>query len=169
MPAVKKPAKKSTRRVQVAVEEASVSYHSRPLKGESVLKVVKGPENKLTGMEKMELVEGGIPKQSLESLKQQIGFDYDQLAQVLNVARATLINKKSSEKFNTDLSDKIMNLADIISYGFEVFEDRSRFKAWLQLPNRALAGKRPFDLLHTSFGRDEVRDLLGRIDHGIYS
>lgn len=168
MPAVKKPIKKPGRPAQVTVEEAAASYKS-PLKQESVLKVVKGPENKLTGMQKMELVEEGIPKHSLESLKQQIGFDYDQLAQVLNVARATLINKKSSEKFNTDLSDKIMDLADIISYGFEVFEDRSRFKAWLQLPNRALGSKKPFDLLHTSFGRDEVRDLLGRIDHGIYS
>jgi putative toxin-antitoxin system antitoxin component (TIGR02293 family) len=168
MSVVKKSPKRSARPVQATVEEAAASYKS-PLKLESLLKVVKGPENKLTGLEKMELVEVGIPKHSLESLKQQIGFDYDQLAQVLNVARATLINKKSSEKFNIDLSDKIMNLADIISYGFEVFEDRSRFKAWLQLPNRALGGKKPFDLLHTSFGREEVRDLLGRIDHGIYS
>jgi putative toxin-antitoxin system antitoxin component (TIGR02293 family) len=168
MPAVKKPLKKSARPAQVIVEEAAASYKS-PLKLGSVLKVVKGPENQLTGMEKMELVEEGIPKHSLEFLKQQIGFDYDQLAQVLNVARATLINKKSAEKFNTDLSDKIMDLADIISFGFEVFEDRERFKAWLQLPNRALGGKKPFDLMHTSFGRDEVRDLLGRIDHGVYS
>lgn len=152
-----------------ATVKESVPAYSTATKGESILRVVKGPENKLTGMEKMELVEDGITKQSLEALKQQMGFDYDQLAQVLNVARATLINKKSSEKFNTDLSDKIMNLADIITFGFEVFEDHERFKLWLQSPLRALGGKKPFDLLHTSFGRDEVRDLLGRIDQGVYS
>jgi putative toxin-antitoxin system antitoxin component (TIGR02293 family) len=167
MPATKKPLKKSVGG-RVGVQEPVTAY-SNVAKAVSILKVVKGPENKLTGMEKMELVEDGITKQSLEALKQQMGFDYDQLAQILNVARATLINKKSSEKFNTDLSDKIMNLADIISFGFEVFEDHARFKAWLQTPVRALGGKKPFDLLHTSFGRDEVRDLLGRIDQGVYS
>lgn len=168
MPAVKKSVRKPPASGRVAVQESLPAYGTAT-KAVSILRVVKGPENKLTGMEKMELVEGGISKQSLEALKQHMGFDYDQLAQVLNVARATLINKKSSEKFNTDLSDKIMNLADIISYGFEVFEDQARFKAWLLSPVRALGGKRPFDLLHTSFGREEVRDLLGRIDHGVYS
>jgi uncharacterized protein (DUF2384 family) len=39
----------------------------------------------------------------------------------------------------------------------------------LQKPVRALGGKKPFDLLHTSFGREEVRNLLGRIDYGVYS
>jgi putative toxin-antitoxin system antitoxin component (TIGR02293 family) len=168
MPAVKKSVRKSSGSGRAAIQEPLPAYGTSS-KAVSILRVVKGPENKLTGMEKMELVEEGISKQSLEALKQQMGFDYDQLAQVLNVARATLINKKSSEKFNTDLSDKIMNLADIISYGFEVFEDQAHFKSWLLNPVRALGGKRPFDLLHTSFGRDEVRDLLGRIDHGVYS
>jgi putative toxin-antitoxin system antitoxin component (TIGR02293 family) len=168
MAAVRKSVRKAPVPTKAFVQELLPAYHTGTKAG-SILKVVKGPENKLTGMEKMELVEDGISKLSLEALKKQMGFDYDQLAQVLNVARATLINKKSSEKFNTDLSDKIMNLADIITYGFEVFEDHARFKAWLLSPVRALGGKRPFDLLHTSFGRDEVRDLLGRIDHGVYS
>lgn len=150
-----------------SVQEPALPYQEATL--HSVLKVVVGPENKLTGIEKMELVEEGISKKSLESLKETAGFDYDQLAQVLNVARATLINKKSAEKFSTDLSDKIMNLADIISYGLEVFEDRTLFKSWLQKPVRALGGKKPFDLLHTSFGREEVRNLIGRIDYGVYS
>ncbi|HEX5669026.1 MAG TPA: antitoxin Xre/MbcA/ParS toxin-binding domain-containing protein [Chitinophagaceae bacterium] len=168
MPSVRRSVRKPPGSGKASVQEPLPAY-GNATKAVSILRVVKGPENKLTGMEKMELVEGGISKLSLEALKQQMGFDYDQLAQVLNVARATLINKKSSEKFNTDLSDKIMNLADIITYGFEVFEDHERFKVWLQSPVRALGGKKPFDLLHTSFGRDEVRDLLGRIDQGVYS
>jgi putative toxin-antitoxin system antitoxin component (TIGR02293 family) len=97
------------------------------------------------------------------------GLDYDQLAQVLNVARATLINKKAPDRFNTDISDKIVVLADIFSFGLEVFEDKARFRHWLQSPLRALGGKSPFDMLHTSFGREEVRNLIGRIAYGVYS
>jgi len=154
-------------RKRVEVAEAVPMYSNA--KTSSVLKVVKRPENHLTLMEKLALVEKGISKESLESLKAIAGLDYEQLAQVLNVARATLINKKSPDKFNTDLSDKIMSLADIFSYGFEVFEDHDHFRKWLQSPLRALGGKKPFDLLHSSFGREEVRNLIGRIEHGVYS
>lgn len=135
----------------------------------SLLRVVKRPENQLSLMEKMEVVEKGISKESLENLKEMAGLDYDQLAQLLNVARATLINKRSPEKFNTDLSDKIMSLADIFSYGFEVFENKENFRKWLKSPLRALGGKSPFDVLHTSFGREEVRNIIGRMEYGVYS
>jgi putative toxin-antitoxin system antitoxin component (TIGR02293 family) len=137
--------------------------------GDSLLRVVKRPENQLSLMEKLEVVEKGISKQSLEALKEMAGLDYDQLAQLLNVARATLINKKSPERFNTDLSDKIMALADIFAYGFEVFEDKDNFRQWIQAPLRALGGKSPFDVLHSSFGREEVRNIIGRIEYGVYS
>jgi putative toxin-antitoxin system antitoxin component (TIGR02293 family) len=159
--------RKTGTRKGAQVAEAVPLYSNK--KSSSVLKVVKRPENQLTLMEKLALVEKGISKESLESLKAMAGLDYDQLAQVLNVARATLINKKSPDKFNTDLSDKIMSLADIFSFGFEVFEDQDHFRKWLQSPLQALGGKKPFDLLHSSFGREEVRNLIGRIEHGVYS
>lgn len=127
------------------------------------------PENKMTSYEKIELVEEGISKKALQSLKEKANLDYDQLAQVLNVARATLINKKGKEKFNKDVSDKILGLAEIYSYGYEVFEDRDKFNQWVFRPNAALGSQPPFDLLHSSFGREEVKNLIGRIDYGVYS
>jgi putative toxin-antitoxin system antitoxin component (TIGR02293 family) len=159
--------KKTGGNKKVGVEEPLVLYASNP--SSSILKVVKRPENQLSLMEKLALVEKGISKDSLEALKAMAGLDYDQLAQVLNVARATLINKKSPDRFNTDISDKIVVLADIFSFGLEVFEDKARFRHWLQSPLRALNGKSPFDMLHTSFGREEVRNLIGRIAYGVYS
>lgn len=127
------------------------------------------PENQLTGFEKMELSEEGISKRDLEKLKEVAGLDYDKLAQALSVTRATLIGKKGKAKFNTSLSEKIVALADIYSYGYEVFGDGATFNDWVLKTNTALGGKRPFDLLHSSFGREEVKHLIGRIDYGVYS
>jgi putative toxin-antitoxin system antitoxin component (TIGR02293 family) len=127
------------------------------------------PAHKMTSFEKMEMVEEGISKKTLEELKNNAELDYDQLAEMLNVARATLINKKGNEKFNQDVSDKIMVLADIYSYGYEVFEDKDHFNEWIFRKNQALGNQTPFDLLHNTFGREEVKNLIGRIDHGIYS
>jgi putative toxin-antitoxin system antitoxin component (TIGR02293 family) len=87
----------------------------------------------------------------------------------LSVSRATLINKKDKEKFGSALSEKIVSLADIYSYGYEVFEEEGRFNQWMFRANRALGGQSPYDLIDNQFGREEVKDLIGRIDYGVYS
>ena len=127
------------------------------------------PQSKMTAFEKMGLVRQGISKTDFEGFKEKAGLDYDQLAATLAVARATLINKKGVDKFNSTLSEKIVGLADIYSYGYEVFEDIKKFNEWVFRPNRALGGVPPYDLLDNQYGREEVRDLIGRIDYGVYS
>lgn len=127
------------------------------------------PESHLTSFEKINMVRQGISKKALEHFKQKTGLDYDQLAAILSVARATLINKKGTDKFNQTLSEKILGLADIYSYGYEVFEDRDRFNEWIFRPNRSLGGQPPYDLLDSQYGREEVKNSIGRIDYGVYS
>jgi putative toxin-antitoxin system antitoxin component (TIGR02293 family) len=134
-----------------------------------LLGTAKKPESKMTTFEKISLVDHGISKKDLEHLKEVADLDYDKLAKILLVTRATLINKKGEERFNTSLSEKILSLADIYSYGYEVFEDEKRFNQWMVRPNKALGGQAPYDLLDTQFGREEVKNLSGRIDYGIYS
>jgi putative toxin-antitoxin system antitoxin component (TIGR02293 family) len=127
------------------------------------------PESQLTGFEKMHIVRDGVSKNDLELLKRKTALDYTMLAKALSVTRATLINKKKNEKFNAGLSEKILGMADLYSYGFEVFEDEDRFNQWMSKPNKALNGKAPYDLIDNQFGREEVKNLIGRIDYGIYS
>jgi putative toxin-antitoxin system antitoxin component (TIGR02293 family) len=127
------------------------------------------PESQMTTIEKMEVTNEGISKKELEQLKEKGGLDYDQLAYILDVARSTLIAKKSLDRFASGLSEKIMSLADIYSYGYEVFGDQEQFNQWIFEPVKALGGKAPYDILNNHYGRQEVRNLIGRIDYGVYS
>jgi putative toxin-antitoxin system antitoxin component (TIGR02293 family) len=127
------------------------------------------PESKMTAIEKMNISKSGVTKKDLVGLKEKSSLDYDKLAKTLSVTRATLINKKPTEKFNPTLSEKIVGLAEIYSYGFEVFEDKGKFNFWIANPNKALGGKSPYDLLDSQFGREEVMSVIGRIDYGVYS
>lgn len=127
------------------------------------------PESQMTGFEKMHIVREGVSKNDLELLKRKTALDYTMLAKALSVTRATLINKKKNEKFNAGLSEKILGMADLYSYGFEVFEDEDRFTQWMSKPNKALGGEAPYDLIDNQFGREEVKNLIGRIDYGVYS
>ena len=139
------------------------------LKLYAVLNSDTKPEIHLSSFEKITMVRNGIPKNALEHFKRKTGLDYDQLASILSVARATLINKKGAAKFNQTLSEKILGLADIYSYGYEVFEDQDRFNQWIFRSNKALAGQAPYDLLDNQYGREEVKNIIGRIDFGVHS
>ena len=123
----------------------------------------------LTPIEKMQMAEKGVNKIYLERLKNMTNLDYHRLAGALAVTRATLINKKKEEKFNAALSERIVGLTDIYDYGFKVFEDKEKFNRWMVVPNKALGGKAPFDIIHSQFGREEIKNILGRIEYGVYS
>ena len=127
------------------------------------------PEWQMTPVEKMDMVREGISKKNLESFKRKTNLDYDRLSTILLTTRATLINKKGAENFSVALSERIVSIADLYSYGFEVFEDQDKFNDWVFKPNKALGGKQPFEMLDNQFGREEVKNVIGRIAYGVYS
>lgn len=152
------------------VSEPQVAYLKNPNHFNSILSnASQKPESQLSAFEKMHIVRDGVSKKDLELLKNKADLDYTMLAKALSVTRATLINKKRGEKFNSGLSEKILGMADLYSYGFEVFENEDRFNQWMARPNKALGGQIPYDLIDNQFGREEVKNLIGRIDYGIYS
>jgi len=127
------------------------------------------PENQMTPLEKMEKLRSGLSKKDLEHLKSRTELDYDKLSKALSVTRATLINKKGLEKFSSVLGERMIGLADIYSYGYEVFENEAKFNRWMFQPNQALGGKMPYDIIDNQYGREEVKNIIGRIDYGVYS
>lgn len=152
------------------VSEPAAAYFTSHNHFNSILSYAsKKPESQLSAFEKMHIVRDGVSKKDLELLKSKADLDYTMLAKALSVTRATLINKKTGEKFNSGLSEKILGMADLYSYGFEVFENEDRFNQWMARPNKALGGQAPYDLIDNQFGREEVKNLIGRIDYGIYS
>jgi putative toxin-antitoxin system antitoxin component (TIGR02293 family) len=122
----------------------------------------------LTSQYKIGIIKSGITKTQLEAIKSETDFDYHTLSNLLAVSRTTLIKKKGEEKFDQPTSERIMLLAELLSYGREVFESRERFNTWLKTPSSAMSGKAPLELLDTLYGIEEVKKELGRIEYGVY-
>lgn len=148
-----------------------ITAYASPAQSLSILlkQATQKPEGQMTAFEKMEMIREGISKQDLEHLKNKTALDYNQLSKLLSVARATLINKKGQEKFDNNLSEKIVGLAEIYSLGYDVFEDEQIFNNWIFRENAALGGQTPFDFLDNQYGREEVKNIIGRINYGVYS
>lgn len=123
----------------------------------------------LTSYQKMQIVRDGVTKSYLTKLKDETSLDYDALAQALSVTRSTLINKKNDQRFSDHVSERIIAVAELYSFGYEVFENKEHFNKWMFAPNQALSGATPFELMDNQFGREEIRNLIGRIAYGVYS
>ena len=159
----KKPA------VKQVVKEQAVAYGQKGLRLKLVTGDLIGNKKNKTMFEKISFVRTGITKKFLVRMKEKTNLDYDALAKVLLVGRATLINKNGNKPFNLALSDRIVGLADLYDYGYQVFGGTENFNAWMFSPNKALGGEKPYNLMDTQYGKEEVRHLIGRIEYGVFS
>jgi putative toxin-antitoxin system antitoxin component (TIGR02293 family) len=91
------------------------------------------------------------------------------MAMLLNVSYKTLGRKKKTDILDSLSSSLSIELAGTVAKGLTVFEDMDKFSRWLQKENRALQGKKPFELLSTPTGIKMVNKLLGRIEEGVYT
>ena len=66
-------------------------------------------------------------------------------------------------------SDWVNRLARIAAQAEEVFGSMEKASHWLRESNTALGGVTPISLLDTDLGTRQVENVLGRIEHGVYS
>lgn len=57
----------------------------------------------------------------------------------------------------------------VLDRAAEVLGSRGRARAWLRRPALGLGGQRPADLICTPEGAQQVQDLLGRLEYGVYT
>ena len=127
-----------------------------------------GQAKNLSVREKIEIIRAGVSKKQLAMIKHEMNLDYDELSEILSTSRATLINKKNSEKFGSQISERLVQLNDVVAYGREVFEDNDNFNEWLRTPSEALGNVTPLSIMDTLYGIDEVKKEIGRIAYGVY-
>jgi len=57
----------------------------------------------------------------------------------------------------------------ILKQATEVFGSAEVAKEWMRTPNLVLSEKTPLECADTEDGLQEVLNLLGRLEHGVYS
>jgi putative toxin-antitoxin system antitoxin component (TIGR02293 family) len=76
--------------------------------------------------------------------------------------------KKSAEGAPVSTSGRAARLERTELLAAEILGNQARALHWLSTPNRALELRRPADLLGSDAGEREVREVLLRIDGGVY-
>ena len=54
------------------------------------------------------------------------------------------------------------------NYAKKVFGDKMKAADWLNFPRKQFNGKTPNEMAQTVEGKEAVREILGRIEHGMF-
>lgn len=115
------------------------------------------------------LIRKGLPFKTIENFCKVFGLSQQELYRYLRLNERTMARRKKEFKLNADESDRIYRLAKIFSMALYVLEDDKFAVEWLSTPKAVLGGEIPLALLDTEAGANEVTQLLGRIEYGVYS
>jgi putative toxin-antitoxin system antitoxin component (TIGR02293 family) len=116
-----------------------------------------------------EAIHEGLSYQSLDHVLMSDDLEPNEAYELVGSRRTLMRKKKERTKLSPAESDRLARVVRIIARAEEALGDREKAHRWLRKANRALAGKRPLDLLDSDAGTRMVERILGRIEHGIYS
>jgi putative toxin-antitoxin system antitoxin component (TIGR02293 family) len=120
--------------------------------------------------EVIEQVRKGLPYASFETFQKSSGLAADQLVDVLQIPRRTMARRKKSGRFSPDESDRLVRVARVYAKALQLFDgDAREATRWFLTVRSALAGATPLEMTRTSVGAQEVEDLIGRIEHGVFT
>jgi putative toxin-antitoxin system antitoxin component (TIGR02293 family) len=145
--------------LESTLQEPAFAYAAAPLK-------VYNHDDKLSYHNFAKI---GVTYELYCKLIDMTGFNLESLAELLHVNSRTLRRLDDTKHLSLDLSEKVLELTRLYQIGLDVFGDLSILQSWIDSPLTALGDKTPRSFLDTSFGIEVVRDVLGRIEHGVYS
>lgn len=115
------------------------------------------------------VLEAGIAGSAIRRLASLYDLSNDDLTRLLGVKLRTLQRREKQARLPQGETDRLWRAAVILGEATDVLGSRAKASSWLHRENRALAGMRPLDMLATEAGYEEVRNLLGRIEWGVWS
>ena len=116
-----------------------------------------------------DLILKGMPRRAAEALRRRMHSSEQEFAQSLGISAKTLQRSVSKPRLTPAQGDRLYRLARIVAMAEDVLEDEEQAYRWLREPHRGLGGRVALDLISTEAGAREVEDLLGRIEHGVFS
>jgi len=112
----------------------------------------------------------GVNANVIKNFRIYFNLPRESTAHMLNISEPTLYRWiRANKNLDRNFSVKLFEIADLFLYGSEVFGSKDNFFKWLNLPNTALGGMEPQELVDIPGGVSKIKDVLGRIEHGVYS
>ena len=116
-----------------------------------------------------EQIRAGFDFAAWEALQARYQIPLAQLQVLLDISDRTLARRREQKIFSKSESDRLYRVARIAARAEEVLGASQNAARWLKEPMSVLGGETPLSLLDTDEGTQMVGNILGRIEHGVFS
>lgn len=113
-------------------------------------------------------VKVGVTVAGVRRFLHHSGFTETQLLHIAGIAPSTWARRKVEGKLSPAESERVVRLAILFAHAEAVLSGAAHAKAWMEREQPALEGQRPVDLVETTFGAEEINDLLTRLEYGVF-
>lgn len=115
------------------------------------------------------LLSEGIEGKAIGRFSAYYNLSKGDLTQLLGVTKRTLLRREQEPRLPPSETDRLWRAAVSLYEATEILGSRTKASKWLRRENRALGALRPLDMLATEAGYEEVRNVLGRVEWGVWS
>jgi len=120
------------------------------------------------GSELIEAVNKGLPCAMLQRLATWLVLPHSAGRQCVGISPSTWRRRVQAGCLSVRESDRLYRFASVLDLAIDLFEgDKAAAYAWLRRPQLGLANHSAIDLLATSAGTEAIRQLIGRLEHGV--
>ena len=155
---------------EVSVKEAALKYEvslSVPSHKKPDLRIIGFKSDHVLG--RVAELKEGLPAGIVDALGRELEISRKELARIAGVAERTLIRKIQEGRLTADQSERMARVSRLLARAIEVLGNKERALRWLKAPRSYFGGKPPLDYADTELGCQEVFNLLGRIEYGVFS
>ena len=155
--------------VDVAYDLSAVGYTENRVDPANLVKIVAGVDpfdrNALIAR-----IREGLHYASLDRFGEAINMNSQEVGDILDIARSTLQRRKTSGFLNPSESDRLIRFAALRDKAVELMNgDEQAANTWLNEPKPILNSETPLAHAATEIGARDVEDLIGRLQHGVFS
>ncbi len=116
------------------------------------------------------LVREGVPARALENLAEAMALTLPQIADAVQLSRRTFERRVAEDaRLKSDESERALRLGRLFALATDVLEDEELAADWFVSPLPELENRTPLETSSTEPGAREVEQVLGRIEHGVFS
>ena len=115
-------------------------------------------------------VEEGLPVTDVVEFGRQAGFSTDELARLIHIPSRTYARRvATSARLKVPEGERAVRLMRLYDRAKQLFLTHDNTRGWLNSQLLVLGGRSPLDFAQTEPGAREVENIIGRIEHGVYS
>ncbi len=115
-------------------------------------------------------VQRGFSFKALEIFSAETGFPPAEVASIVGIPERTFARRRASGRLSPEESERLLRISSIFEKTVALFEgDVPETVEWLTQPKKALGDKVPLSYSRSELGAREVENLIGRLEHGVFT